>query len=128
MTNRTFLETMIKMDYKTVLERINSGCDINMSIGQGRIFEWLLSSKDETAIKALDKVLTHPSWNPNYCTPDGLSPLERALIHKRTDIALKIINHPNIKKDLSPRVIQLAAANSTKKFQNMLKKRMQNQR
>lgn len=128
MAQQTFFKTVVDMNYQGILERINAGCNVNQTLGYGRLFEWLLPAKDDVAKQALDKVLTHPFWDPNYRTVDNLSPLERALLHKRTDVALKIITHPNAKPELTPRLLQLAKASSSRKIQNLLTKHLQNQR
>ena len=64
-------------------------------------------------------VLSHPKWDPNYRALDLLHPEERAMLHGREDVALRIIQHPNFDVKAYPRLIQSAKrfkANRVQRF------------
>ena len=108
--------------------RIKLGNNINVDYSGYHAFELLLNRRDKQSKKVLDGILAHPLWNPNYRMIDGLSPLDRAILNKREDVATKILKHPNFKKEKTPILFQIARSNSSPKFRKFLEKEMQNQR
>ena len=103
-----FAMAIRKRDVPDIIAHIEIGTNINTDAGGIRVFESLLSSKTPSTQTALNMVLSHPSWNPNYRAADTFYPEERAMLHRREDIALRIIQHPNFDKKSYPRVIQSA--------------------
>ena len=93
---------------KKIMAYIEQGLNVNTNDGGCYVFESLFLSKRPYALMALELLLNHPKWNPNYRTVDTFHPEERAMLHRKEDIALRIIQHPNFDKEAYPRVVQAA--------------------
>jgi len=91
-----------------IMIHIKKGTDINVDSDGIRVFESLFLAGKPKSLQALDLVLKHPKWNPNYQVADFLYPEERAMLHRKESVALRIIQHPNFNKESYPRVIQSA--------------------
>ena len=105
---------------KDIMSHIKKGTDINTNADGIRVFESLFSSGKPDSLIALDLVLEHPKWNPNYQMADFLHPEERAMLHRKESIALRIIQHPNFDKGSYPRVIQSAKRFKSRKVLQFL--------
>ena len=104
----SFTTAIRTRNIQDIISHIKRGTNINTDAGGIRVFEALLASQKPSTQTALNLVLSHPGWNPNYRSADTFHPEERAMLHKREDIALRIIQHPNFDKKSYPRVIQSA--------------------
>ena len=125
---KTYVRALATMDIATIKDQINTGSNVNVDYSGYHAFELLLSRRDKQSKEVLDTVLSHPLWNPNYQMIDGLSPLERAILNNREDVALKIMRHPNYKKEKTPNLIRISRSSASVKFRKFLEKEMQNQR
>ena len=127
MFRKNYSQALATMDIKEISAQLNES-NVNRDAGGFRAFEILLDRKDKLSTETLIKILTHPRWNPNYRVVDGWSPLERAILHHREGVAQKILEHPNFKAEDVERPIQIAKGHTTKRFQNLLQRKLQNQR
>ena len=93
-------------DTSNILGLMKLESNINSDIGV-RVFDVLLSlgRKGEKGIRA---ILCNPNWDPNYRSADTWHPEERAMIHHREDLAIRIIQHPNFDQAQYPRVVRSA--------------------
>ena len=90
-----------------IMTYIGRGRNINTDCGV-RVFDALLSLPPKKAEESIDLVLSNPHWNPNYRSADTWHPEERAMIHHREDLAIRIITHPKFDRREYPRVVQSA--------------------
>ena len=102
--------------------------NLNTTIYGCRAFELLLTRKEKVAKDLLKKIVEHPNWDPNYRLSDGWTPLERAVLNRREDVAKQILKHPNLREGISPRLVSIAKINGTKTFQRYLSAQKQKQR
>ena len=104
---KQFNHALLIRDVPEIMRNINSENIINTDIG-ARVFDVLLSLGTPESENCLNAVLENPSWNPNYRAADTWHPEERAMIHHREDLAIRVIAHPNFDKREYPRVIRSA--------------------
>ena len=103
-----FAKAIRSRSIEDIMAYINKGLNVNTETDGIHVFESVFSSGKPHSKEALDLILSHPAWNPNYRTVDSLYPEERAMLHQREDVALRIIQHPNFDKKSYPRVIHSA--------------------
>ena len=107
--NKTRFEKAIRArSIDDIIAYINKGLSVNTESEGIHIFDAVLSSDKPHTKEALDLILSHPNWNPNYSTVDSLRPEERAMLHHREEVAIRVIQHPNFDKKAYPRVIRSA--------------------
>ncbi len=94
-TNERYMNALRSADTEVLEACLKDGVDVNICNGGHRVFDILLMRHCE---KGMKMVLKNPKWNPNYIMSDSLSPLERALVRGREDVALQIMRHPNFKE------------------------------
>lgn len=121
-----FKELFVAGSFEEAAQLIDS--NLNINIHECRPFELLLTKKEKAAKDLLKKIVTHPNWDPNYRLVDGWTPLERAVLNNREDVARLILKHPKLKTPITPRVVSLAKMNGTITFQKYLSKQIQKQR
>ena len=121
-----FKDLFVAGNLEEAAKKIDS--NLNTPIFGCYAFELLLTRKEKVAKELLNKIVTHPNWNPNYRLIDGWTPLERAILNHREDVAKKILKHPQLKERVSPKLINLSKINGTKTFQKFISAQMQKQR
>ena len=119
-----FITAVHARDVGGIISQLNTGNNINTDVVGIRVFDVLLSIHTAEAEKGIKAVLRSPNWNPNYRAVDLWHPEERAMIHHREDLAIKVIAHPNFNRAEYPRVVQSAKTLKANKVLKFMGQRM----
>ena len=104
---KEFDRSLLLRNVGEIMRNIKEGSCVNADIGV-RVFDVLLSLDSPEAENGIDALLNNHNWDPNYRSADTWHPEERAMIHHREDLAIRVISHPNFDKKEYPRVIRSA--------------------